>query len=320
MSLKKFISTKFDYDVADLAPYIDQQREDLITRSVTEAKTLGYIAIQEGIKGSEAIKLLDDSIVYQSGDCSMEPDGDTIFTDRNIAVETLGYMKRFCQKDLAGFWTQLALRPGAMAEDQSLPFEAQLTSYLLSLHALELDKLIWQGNKSTGIGNLEWMNGFISFLTVANGCTALNTSGTSTIDSGNAYDVFYECFINTPANVAENGSLVCFAGRENFNFLMKNLVDLNFFHYSPAQIATMNEVIVPGTDMRVVKVPGLNGAKQIFTGKSTEFIFGTDLSSDFDNYEMWYSQDDDVIYVRSKFRAGVQVPFLDQIGVYELED
>lgn len=320
MSLKKFISTKFDYDVADLAPYIDQQREDLITRSVTEAKTLGYIAIQEGIKGSEAIKLLDDSIIYQAGDCTMTPEGDTVFSDRNIAVETLGYMKRFCQKDLAGFWTQLALRPGAMAEDQSLPFEAQLTSYLLSLHAIELDKLIWQGNKSTGTGNLAWMNGFGQFLTVANGCVNLNVSGQTTIDSGNAYDVFYECFINSPEAVAENAGFVCFAGRENFNFLMKNLVDLNFFHYSPAQIATMNEVIVPGTDMRVVKVPGLNGDSRIFTGKANEFVFGTDLSSDFDNYEMWYSQDDDVIYVRSKFRAGVQVPFLDQIGVFELAD
>jgi hypothetical protein len=316
MSLKKFISTKFDYDVADLAPYIDQQREDLITRSVTEAKTLGYIAIQEGIKGSEAIKLLDDSIIYQSGDCSMEPDGDTIFSDRNIAVETLGYMKRFCQKDLAGFWTQLALRPGAMAEDQSLPFEAQLTSYLLSLHALELDKLIWKGNKSTGTGNLAWMNGFVQFVTVANGAVNLNTSGIAAMDSGNAYDIFYECFTNTPEAVAENPGFICFAGRESFNFLMKNLVDLNFFHYSPAQIATMNEVIVPGTDMRVVKVPGLNGSDAIFTGKASDFVFGTDLSSDFDNYEMWYSQDDDVIYVRSKFRAGVQVPFLDQIGVW----
>lgn len=316
MSLKKFISTKFDYDVADLAPYIDQQREDLITRSVTEAKTLGYIAIQEGIKGSEAIKLLDDSIIYQSGDCSMEPDGDTIFSDRNIAVETLGYMKKFCQKDLAGFWTQLALRPGAMAEDQTLPFEAQLTSYLLSLHALELDKLIWQGNKSTGTGNLAWMNGFVQFLTVANGCVNLNTSGVAAMDANNAYEVFYECFTNTPANVAESGNLVCFAGRESFNFLMKNLVDLNFFHYSPADIATMNEVIVPGTDMRVVRVPGLNGSDAIFTGKSTDFVFGTDLSSDFDNYEMWYSQDKDAIFIRSKFRAGVQVPFLDQIGVW----
>ena len=106
MSLKKFISTKFDYDVAGLAAYVDEQREDLITRSVTEARTLEYIAIQEGIKGSEEIKLLDDSIIYQSGDCTMTPEGDTIFTDRAISVETLGYMKRFCQKDLAGFWTQ----------------------------------------------------------------------------------------------------------------------------------------------------------------------------------------------------------------------
>jgi hypothetical protein len=94
------------------------------------------------------------------------------------------------------------------------------------------------------------------------------------------------------------------------------LVDLNFFHYSPAQIATMEEIIVPGTDMRVVKVPGLNGLDNIYTGKASHFVFGTDLSSDFDNYDLWYSQDDDVIYIRSKFRAGVQVPFLDQIGVW----
>jgi hypothetical protein len=225
-------------------------------------------------------------------------------------------MKRFCQKDLAGFWTQLALRPGAMAEDQSLPFEAQLTSYLLSLHAIELDKLIWKGNKSSGSGNLAWMNGFIQFVTVANGAVNLNTSSTAAMTASNAYDIFYECFTNTPEAVAENAAFVCFAGRESFNFLMKNLVDLNFFHYSPAQIASMTEIIVPGTDMKVVRIPGLNGSDAIFTGKSTEFIFGTDLTSDFDNYEMWYSQDDDVIYIRSKFRAGVQVPFLNQIGVW----
>ena len=70
MSLKKYIQTKFDYDVSGLAAYVDEQREDLITRSVTEAKTLGYITIQEGIKGSQEIKLMDDSIVYQAGDCA----------------------------------------------------------------------------------------------------------------------------------------------------------------------------------------------------------------------------------------------------------
>lgn len=316
MSLKKFISQKFDYDVAGLGAYVDEQREDLIVRSVTEAKTLGYITIQEGIKGSEELKLMDDSIIYQAGDCEMAPDGDTVFTDRAIAVETLGYMKRFCQKDLAGFWTQLALRPGAMAEDQSLPFEAQITDYLLRLHAIELDKLIWQGNKATGSGNLQWMNGYRQFLTVANGCVDLNTSSTASINSGNAFDVFYECFINTPANIAEQGDFICFTGRENFNYLLKDLVDQNFYHYSPETIANMDECLVPGTNMRVVKLPGLNGLDNIYTGRASHFYFGTDLSSDFENYELWYSQDDDVIYIRSKFRAGVQVPFLDQIGVW----
>lgn len=316
MSLKKFIKSKFDYDVQDLSPYVDDTREDLIVRSVTEAQTLQYITIQEGIKGTEDLKLLDDSIVYQEANCSMTPEGDTIYSDRQLSVNAIGYMKRFCQKDLAGLWTQLALRPGAMAEDKELPFEAQLTDYLLKLHARELDNLIWKGNVATGTGNLQWMNGFRQFLTTGNGAVDLNTSSTASINASNAFDVFYECFINTPAQVAEQADLICFTGRENFNYLLKNLVDQNFYHYSPETIANLNECLIPGTNMRVVKVNGLNGLDNIYTGRSSHFFFGTDLSSDFESYDLWYSFDDDVIYIRSKFRAGVQVPFLDEIGVW----
>ena len=317
MSIKKYVKSNFDYNVSGLQPYVDEQREDLIHRSVTEAQTLQYIAIQQGIKGSEELKLLNDSIVYQTGDCSMSPSGDTVFTDRAIAVETIGYLKRFCQKDLAGFWTQLALRPGAMAEDKTLPFEQILINYLLELHAFELEKLIWQGNKVTGSGNLAFMNGFNQFLTVANGCVDLNTSGATSIDATNAFDIFYEAFTNTPSNIAEGQDFICFTGRENFNFLLKNLVDLNLYNYNPAQIATLSELLLPGTNMRVVKVNGLNGTTKIYTGRASHFFFGTDLSSDFESYDLWYSFDDDVIYLRSKFRAGVQVPFLNQVGTFE---
>lgn len=318
MSIKKYVKSNFDYDVSGLAPYVDDQREDLIHRSVTEAQTLSYIAIQQGIKGTEDLKLLNDSIVYQTGDCSMSPSGDTIFTDRQISVETIGYLKKFCQKDLAGFWTQLALRPGAMAEDKTLPFEQILINYLLELHAFELEKLIWQGNKVSGSGNLAFMNGFNQFLTTGNGCVDLNTTfGAVTISASNAYDIFYEAFTNTPANIAEGQDFICFTSRSNFNFLMKNLVDLNLYSYNPAQIGTMNEILLPGTNMRVVKLNGLNGTTKIYTGRASHFYFGTDLSSDFESYDLWYSFDDDVIYLRSKFRAGVQVPFLNQVGTFE---
>ena len=318
MSIKKYVKSNFDYDLGSLSPYIEDSREELITRSVTEAKTLGYIAIQQGIKGTEDLKLLNDSIVYQKGDCDMDPSGQTVFTDRQITVDTIGYMKKFCQKDLAGFWTQLALRPGAMAEDKTLPFEQVLINYLLELHAFELEKLIWQGQKAGGSGNMKFMNGFNSFLTVANGCVKLNLTGATVINATNAFEVFYEAFTNTPSNVAEGADFICFTGRENFNFLLKNLVDLNMFNYNPAQIATMDEILLPGTNMRIVKVSGLNGTAKIYTGRASNFYFGTDLSSDFESYDLWYSFDDDVIYLRSKFRAGVQVPFLDQVGTYEL--
>ena len=316
MSLKKYIETTFDFDVSGLGAYVDEQSEEILVKQVTAGRTLEKITIQEGIKGSEEIKLMDDSVVYQAGDCTMVASGDTVFTDRAIAVETLGFMKKFCQKDLAGFWTQLNLRAGAMAEDEELPFEAQIVDYLLALHSNELDKLIWRGNKATGTGNLAFMNGFRSFLTTGNGCVDLNTSATASITNTNAYDVFYEVFENSPEAVAESDDFACFTGRENFNKLIKNLVDLNFFHYSPNEIAEMNEVTVPGTDMVVTKVVGLNTLDNIYTGRASHFIFGCDLTSDFDTFNLWFSKDDDVIYLRSKFRAGVQVPFLDRIGVW----
>jgi hypothetical protein len=161
------------------------------------------------------------------------------------------------------------------------------------------------------------MNGFNSFLTVANGCVDLNTSSTTSIDATNAYDIFYEAFTNTPSNIAEGADFICFTGRENFNYLLKNLVDLNLYHFAPNQIGTMTEILLPGTNMRVVKLNGLNGTTKIYTGRASHFFFGTDLSSDFESYDLWYSFDDDVIYLRSKFRAGVQVPFLNQVGTYE---
>ena len=316
MSLKKYVEQKFDYNVAGLTAYVDEQRDDILVKQVTRGKTLDYIMIQEGVKGSQEIKLLDDTLTYQAGTCTMTASGDTVFTDRAISVEDLGYMKKFCQKDLAGFWTQLELTAGAMAEDKDLPFEEAIVNYILELHSNELDKLIWRGNKSTGTGNLAFMNGFRQFLTTGNGCVDLNASAVASITSSNAYDVFYECFEQSPEAVAESADFVCFTGRENFNKLIKNLVDLNFFHYSPDQIATMDSVVVPGTDMVVRKVVGLNTLDNIYTGRASHFVFGTDLSGDLDNFELWYSQDDDVIYMRSKFRAGVQVPFLDQIGVW----
>lgn len=319
MSLKKLIKSKFDYDVSDLSAYVDEQREELLTRQVSEARTLQLINIQTGIKGSEKLKLVNTDIEYQTGTCGMTESGDVTFSDRQITVEPIGWMKGFCNEDLVGFWTQMGLRPGAQAQQSELPFQQVLTDFMLRKNAIELDKLIWKGNKSTGTGNLAFINGFNQFLTLGNGCVDLNVSGASAITASNAYDLFfdaYEAMQLANSAVADAEDSVFFCGKETLTKLRRNMIALNFFTFTP-DLDPMTQPLF-GTTKTVHAVEGLNGTNKIRFGKRSEFVFGTDLSSDYDNFELWYEQKDDKLYIRSKFRAGVQVPFLDQIGVFDL--
>jgi len=319
MSLKKFIKSKFDYDVSDLSAYVDEQRDELLTRQVTEARTLSLINIQTGIKGSEKLKLVNTDIVYQTADCEMTPSGGVDFSDRQISVEDIGFYKGFCNSDLVGFWTQLGLRPGASAEMKEMPFQQLLVDYMLKKHALQLDNLIWKGDKALPSGNLSFMNGYNKLLTVSAGCVDLNIGGVSAITASNAYQVLFSAYeamqaVNTA--VSEDEDAVIFCGIETLTKLRTNMINLNFFTFTPNLDPRTQPLF--GTTKVVEAVPGLDGTNKIFFGKRTDMVFGTDLESDFDNIELWYEQKDDKLYLRNKFRAGVQVPFLDQIGVFDL--
>lgn len=318
MSLKAQAQS-FGYDMTDLSDYVNQNSTELLVRQVTEAKTLAIINIQEGIKHKEIMKIADTTLEYQVADCEMTNGSDIKYTEREISVATIGFKKKICQKDLAAFWTNQTLRAGTANEDKEMPFEAQLTNFILKLQAKALDSMIWKSDSALTSGNLQFFDGFQKILTVSAGCTELNLSGATSITNSNGYAIAYECYVNSLEDVVEDGDagdFVALCGRQTFHKVIKNLVDLDFFHFSPNDIASMESVTIPGTDMVLTKLPGLTGTDQIYTGKASHMTFGTDLSGDFDALEIWYSQDDDVIYIRSKFRAGVQVPFLNEIGVW----
>jgi hypothetical protein len=316
--IKKTVAQKFDYDISALADYVDQQSEMINVKQVTEAKSMEYMRLQTGIKHKEIIKLLDDQISLQDATCKMTASGDTVFTDREIEVASIGWMKEFCNNDLVGFWTQLALRAGAASENEEMVFEEAIVSLLMDKQALINENLIWQGDKLSADANLNKIDGFIKILTVANSCVELNTTSSPQIDSTNAYSIMRDSvYANTPKNIKRNPSFVAFVGCEVFEHLKANLVDLNLFHYNPETLSNgMDSIILPGTSMRVVSVPGLDNSDNVYTGISTDFVVGTDLESDFDEFKIWYSMDDDILKMRCKYRIGVQVPFPDQVGVY----
>jgi hypothetical protein len=314
MSVKNLVKSKFDYDVSALPAYIDQERDQLLVRQVTDARSLNYVTVQSGVKGTEALKLMTTQVVYQTGGCGMTPSGNTVFTNRNITVNPIGYMQKFCNENLVGKWTQKALRAGLASQNEALPFEEAFTNHILELNALEVDKLIWQGDTDLVSGNLSFANGFKKNVTVGGG--AVDLSGVGAITTTNAFSKFRQMTALMPQEIAEATDFTYFVDRATFLALMNNMIDLNLFHFNPTQLGDLVEFTFP-TIGRVVSIPGLNGANVIYCGKAEEFIVGTDLESDFDELKIWYSEDNDDIRVRSKFRLGTQVPFPAQIGRYD---
>ena len=320
MSIKKIVASKFDYDISDLGTYVDEQSDVVLTKQVTEGRTLSMINIQTGIKQAEKIKTLDDSVVWQGGEgCGFNADGDTKFSDRTITVYPIKVNKKWCNEDLVGTWGQLALKQGMADQNNELPFGDLITSYFLQLNARELELAIWNSNISTGVGNLSFFDGFRTVLSVSNGCVDLNPNSVSAITTSNAYDVAFNAYVamqtSNPA-IADNANAVMFVGRDFLTKLRKNMIDLNLFAYTPT--TSPDSQLLIGTMLTIEAVDGLNGTNEFYFGLKTAFTFGTDLESDYDAFKLWYNEDEDELRLRSKFRAGVQVPFIDEIGVFAL--
>lgn len=318
MSLEARIKTKFDYDVADLTAYTDENSDELHIRCVSGGETLALIRTLEGIKGKQKMKIFDDTLTLQDAGCDMTVDTNgSKFSDREIEVVDMGWKKKFCNNDLVGFWTQLELKPGIANENEDMPFEQAITEFFMELQAELLENIIWQGDTASLDPNLDKFDGFIKLLTVLNGSIDLNTGGTGAITDANALSILQSIWRATPKELRKKNDLIFPVGQEIFDNLMANMTDLNLFHYNPEMLSDgLDSIKVPGTKMTVSHVSGLDGSGNVYMGRASNLTFGTDLESDFEEFRLWYSMDDDVIYARAKFRGGVQVALIGETGVY----
>jgi hypothetical protein len=300
----------FDWDVTGLGAYVDDNSDELFRRAVTVGRTLGLIRIQEDVKGSARIKLLNDAITYQAADdCSMTANNnDTVLTDKTITSVKQGFLKTYCQDDLSGFWTRLALKGGAMAENEELIFEQELMEYILELHASKLDTEIWQGDTS----GTDLFDGFGTKLDADAAVIQANPGTVTAMTAANAYAQFLAVARALPEEIAEKEDVRIFCSLAYFNLLKDDLFSQNLYHV-PVADEQNNTMILPATGIRIEQVSGLSGSTGMYAGRSQDFIFGTALESDAGSVEMWYDKTTDLIYVRTKFYAGVEYPFSNQI-------
>lgn len=280
----------------------------------------------DGIKGTQAIHLLDNTVNWQSGAaCGFNPGGASTLTNRNITVADIKVEKEYCNKDLLRLWTQTQLKRGVSAELADLPFEAIILENILAQNNLLVDNAVWQSDTTSLDGNLNKFDGFIKQIGAAVGVIDMNVDGVVEITDSNAFGVFRKAFKVWPGKFTRDIRFGMFAGYETIQHLIQNMIDLNMFHYkveaSIGDVQAMDYIVIPGTMCKVWHVPGLDGTSNFYgglIGMNGEFLVGTDLESDFTDIQSGYDERLQSLWYRLRFRLGVAFPFANQLGKFEL--
>ncbi len=74
-SLKKL---NFSYDLAGLSSYVDQLSTDIISEAVLEPISMKYLNVIPGIKGTQNVNLLSETLQVQTGtNCGCSQNAET---------------------------------------------------------------------------------------------------------------------------------------------------------------------------------------------------------------------------------------------------
>ena len=299
------------YNISALPTYTDQTGA-IISKSVLGAKSASLFTPMPDVKGSKSINIFDTALTFASDACSFSSNDTTTLTQRTLTVGAIKAEQSICPADFDGYYAQYFLKRGSWQTD--LPFEQALLDYQAANVAALIETAIWVGDTSTGNTNAN-TNKFQGILPLISGSSSVVT-GTTTGTSAGMVTVMQNVYNSIPAQLLNKDDVVIFAGFDTFRLYQQGLSNANLFHYD-ASIGANFEIFVPGTNVKVIAVNGLNNtSNKIVAGRLSNFYYGFDASEDSASAKIWYSQDNEQVRMSYKFKAGVQVAFLPEIVYY----
>ena len=308
------------FDVSSLTNYVNEQSTDLISRLYFEKTSSDYFTLQSGVKKTDALHLLAVTAFPQDGSsCAVSASGDVTFTDRNLTVGQITYFSGFCMKDLIPKYTQILLRAGN-AETEDMAFEAEVADSIVKTIMEHNETADWQGDTASANVYIKRYDGLIKIIDAATTAVDGNTSAATAISSGASgnVDTLISDMCNArPAKVKSAANQVLFVGQDTFDKYVDTLNAKNLYHVNATDWANYT-VSIPGKNVTLVGVVGLDGTNRMFLGTQENFFLGFDLQNDEEEFDMWYDKKDDKVYYRVKFKRGLQVAYPDEIVEFTL--
>ena len=306
-------------NVAGLTAYVDQERMALIKKMILSGRSVRYLTVQPDVKSAASINLLSSNLIAQAGGCGFTNTGTTILTQQTLNVCPLKVNESICLDTLEQYYTQALMNPGSY--NTEIPFEQIYAEEKVSQISSLVDNLIWQGNTTSGSGNLNLCNGFIRLADVTYSGSVVdgNVANYTAITAGNIIAMVDDAVNVIPANIIDMDDLYLYCGYDFYRTYATALRNANLFAYTGAEDQGEDfSQMVPGTNVRIIAVKGLNTTNKFFISSKSNLYFGTDLLNDYENFELWYSLDNQEVRMASKWKQGVNAAFWDYVVYFKL--
>ena len=282
--------------VTGITGYVEEHRSELLSKAMLDGRSRRAFNLMTDVKGPTTLNILDTNVVFGTAQCGWNESGSTEFSQRKLEPKALSVNMAFCDKKLLGTYAQYEVKVAAGLEE--MPFEEKWTSQILASVNEQIEKMIYQG---TGV-DAEF-KGLIPILSAETGTVKVNVSSGSS-----AYEYLKEVAKAIPVAVK---SPVILVSTPLYREYMQDLVAANLYHFDPAN--GENEYKLPGTDIRVIAVDGLNGSENVIAADMANLFYGVSADEDSDTFDLWYSKDNREFRLAINFIAGVQVAFPNEV-------
>ena len=286
------------YNLANLQTMSDELSFELISKAVLQTSVMEYAQIRSGLKfGTTTINLLDADIAVADRACGWNAAGNLTYSQVDIDMQEKQTKQALCPTDLRDYY--LASRLSASADATEIPFE-EVTANLF------VEKIRnWNENYlgSEILGDVTVANGAIS-----SGQTTASIASTIVADVMDLIDA-------VPSSVLDRDDLGVIMAPSYYNMLRRALISQNLFHFNPADTNSNTELVMPGTDFKVIKSSGFSASAtypavtgdSFVAGPLKDIVVGVGLEDDFDSLNIFYSADNDEVRVMGAWRIGLGI-------------
>lgn len=300
---------------AKLKSYLSANKDELVSKAVFNSKTSRLLNLQTGVKNPTAIVRLDSSVTLADGTaCGFSATGEDVFTNRTLTPAFIKVNKQFCPKDFLNTWKAADVKMAATSENGGMPFEEQIIDANLNQLGSIVEKLIWQGDKTNGSGNMALADGFTTIMTDDITNTVIPAANVLAKGSDSIWTRVQKLWLAMDPAMAGNATILMSVS--NFKQMIIDLTNSNLYHIFEEVTEGEYRISMPGAAGTTIRgIEGLEGLDWIIATPMDNLYYGVDLEDDAETVDLFYSQDDRVFKMVIEFCLSVNYAIPEYIYI-----